>query len=50
LAFKNPDGSIILVITNRTEADLVFTFKVEGEEKSSLYKIPPRSIQTWILK
>ena len=50
LAFKNPDGSIALVITNRTEADLVFTFKIQGEENASLYKIPPRSIQTWILK
>ena len=50
LAFKNPDGTIILIITNRTEADLVFNFQVEGEEKASLLKIPPRSIQTWILK
>lgn len=50
LAFKNPDGTIILIITNRTEADLVFNFIIEGEEKSSIQKIPPRAIQTLLLK
>lgn len=29
LAFQNPDGTIILIVTNRTEADLVFEFKIE---------------------
>ncbi len=50
LAFKNPDGTIVLVITNRTEAELVFNFKIEGEDKTLIYKIPPRAIQTWLLK
>ncbi len=74
VAFKNPDGSIALVVTNRTEADLVFEFKVEdsssgksdlrdwekartqgsskkAEENKSVYLcIPPRAIQTWILR
>ena len=30
LAFQNPDGSIALVVTNRTEAELVFEFKIEA--------------------
>ena len=29
VAFKNPDGTIILIVTNRTEADLAFEFKIE---------------------
>jgi glucosylceramidase len=34
IAFKNPDGSIALVVTNRTEADLVFEFKIETADGS----------------
>lgn len=34
LAFKNPDGSIVLIVTNRTEADLVFEFKIESSTNS----------------
>ena len=34
LAFKNPDGTIVLVVTNRTEADLVFEFKIEASENT----------------
>ena len=30
VAFKNPDGSIVLIVTNRTEADLAFEFKIEA--------------------
>ena len=33
VAFRNPDGTIILVVTNRTEADLVFEFKIEAAGK-----------------
>ena len=29
VAFKNPDGSIALIVVNRTEAELVFEFKIE---------------------
>ncbi|MCR4631174.1 MAG: glucosylceramidase [Treponema sp.] len=29
LAFRNPDGTVVLIITNRTEADLAFELKVE---------------------
>ena len=31
VAFKNPDGTIALIVSNRTEADLVFEFKIETE-------------------
>lgn len=57
LAFRNPDGSIVLIVTNCTEAELVFELKVEGkpvasnENNEPLYlKIPARAIQTWILE
>jgi glucosylceramidase len=29
VAFKNPDGTIALIVVNRTEAELVFEFKIE---------------------
>ncbi len=32
VAFKNPDGSIVLIVTNRTEADLAFEFKIESDK------------------
>lgn len=50
VAFKNPDNSIVFVITNRTEADLNFHLKFTDEEKPTVYCIPPRSIQTYIFK
>ena len=34
LAFQNPDGSIALIVTNRTEAELVFEFKIESKSGS----------------
>ena len=49
VAFKNPDGTIALILTNCTEADLIFEFKQEGCD-STLLRCPPRAIQTWILK
>ncbi|MCQ2576493.1 MAG: glucosylceramidase [Treponema sp.] len=50
VAFKNPDGSIVFVITNRTEADLNYHLKFAEEDKPTVYCIPPRSIQTYIFK
>ncbi len=35
LAFRNPDGTIALVITNRTEAELAFELKIEGLDNTS---------------
>ena len=34
LAFRNPDGSIVLIVTNRTEAELAFEFKIETADGS----------------
>lgn len=50
VAFKNTDGSLVFVITNRTEADLNYHLKFADEEKPVVYCIPPRSIQTYIFK
>ena len=50
VAFKNPDGTIAFVITNRTEADLNFHFKFADEKEATVYCIPPRSIQTYLFK
>lgn len=51
LAFKNPDGTISLVVTNRTEADLVFELKTDiSPAFTQTVFCPPRAIQTWIFK
>lgn len=50
VAFENPDGSVVFVITNRTEADLNYHFKFADWKDPVVYKIPPRSIQTYIFK
>ncbi|MCR4736264.1 MAG: glucosylceramidase [Treponema sp.] len=64
LAFKNPDGTIVLILTNTTEADLVFELEICGKdenhkieiegnsstEQTVCLKCPARAIQTWILK
>ena len=39
VAFKNPDGTIILIVTNRTEADLAFEFKIETSGKTETAKL-----------
>ena len=49
LAFRNPNGTIALIITNTTEADLVYEFKTSEDSQSLYLKCPPRAIQTWIL-
>jgi glucosylceramidase len=43
-AFKNTDGSLALVVLNRTEADLVYELCI-GSEKV-IVRCPPRGIQT----
>lgn len=48
VAFKNKDGSLVFVITNRTEADLNFHLKFADEKEPVVYCIPPRSIQTYV--
>ncbi len=47
VAFRNPDGSIVLIVTNRTEADLVFGLKVEASnEGTAIEKINWESART----
>jgi len=48
VAFENPDGTIVFVITNRTEADLTFHFRMSDWKEPKIYTISPRSIQTYI--
>ena len=43
-AFKNRDGSLVLVVMNRTEADMIYELCAGSE--TSVLKCPPRGIQT----
>ena len=45
--FKNTDGSVVLVIMNRTEADMAYEFFI-GNESASIM-CPPRGIQTVVI-
>jgi glucosylceramidase len=49
-AARNPDGTISLVVTNRTEADIVYRFNLSGSSLEFTLLCPPRGIQTLILK
>ena len=44
-AFIRPDKKTVIVISNRTEADMVYDLSIDGAS-SVRYKAPPRSIQT----
>jgi glucosylceramidase len=46
-AFKNIDGSQVIVAMNRTEADM--PYEIVSSEGSAVLKCPPRGIQTLIL-
>lgn len=49
-AFRNPDGSIALVLCNRTEADMIYILEgADGGERKS-YRCPPRGIQTVLIQ
>ena len=45
-AFKNADGSLVFVVMNRTEADMVYEL-FTGNETAAL-RCPPRGIQTLV--
>lgn len=45
-AFRNPDGTVAVIVMNRTEADLPYSVK-SGPDESRLV-LPPRSIQTLV--
>ncbi|MCR5765054.1 MAG: glucosylceramidase [Treponema sp.] len=46
-AFKNPDGSVAIVVMNRTEANAGFVLTMP-DKTATHYFCPPRSIQTFI--
>ena len=46
-AFKNPDNSIAMVLTNRTEMDIFY--KMQSED-GPVVKIPAKSIQTLLIE
>ena len=60
-AAVNPDGSITVIVMNRTEADMLFTLNISGSRKkaegytcsgtgTAVYCCPPRAIQTYIFR
>ena len=46
-AFKNTDGSLVFVVMNRTEADMIYELCTGGE--NTVLKCPPRGIQTLVI-
>jgi len=50
LAVRNPDGTISLVVCNRTEADMVYRLQLSGSGEEHTLLCPPRGIQTLLLK
>jgi glucosylceramidase len=47
-AFRNPDGTLAIVVLNRTEAPQVFELKISGA--TTVISNPPRSISTLVLQ
>ena len=45
-AFRNPDGSIAVVLCNRTEADMIYTLGAGFDTDIKALRCPPRAIQT----
>lgn len=50
LAVRNPDGTISLVVCNRTEADMVYRLQLSGSGEEHTLLCPPRGIQTLLIK
>jgi glucosylceramidase len=48
-AFRNNDGSFVLVVMNRTEADMVYELCFANESEITVLHCPPRGIQTVVL-
>ena len=45
-AFRNPDGSLAIVVLNRTETPQIFELEIAG--RKTLQSNPPRSISTFV--
>jgi glucosylceramidase len=49
-SFRNTDGTIVLVVTNRTEADMIYQLKTtDPGDTPETYVCPPRAIQTILI-
>ncbi|MCD1654231.1 glucosylceramidase [Treponema zuelzerae] len=48
-AFRNPDGTIALVLCNRTEADMIYTLECPQLSEDKAFRCPPRGIQTLLI-
>ncbi|AEJ20299.1 glycoside hydrolase family 30 protein [Gracilinema caldarium] len=48
-AARNTDGTISLVVSNRTEADMVYRLSLSGDQEERTLVCPPRGIQTLVL-
>jgi glucosylceramidase len=46
-AFTNPDGSVAVVVMNRTEINICFLLRLDGVDTAT--SLPPRSIATYLL-
>lgn len=46
VSFKNPDGSIVTVVLNKTDEERSFSFRISGKKVST--KAEPHSISTYI--
>jgi len=49
-AFKNPDGSVAVVLCNRTEADMIYELDAPFDGSVKALRCPPRGIQTILIK
>lgn len=56
-AFLNTDNTIALIVTNRTEADMIYSLNLSQDEHSdpqtnsqNTFVCPPRAIQTIIIE
>ncbi len=47
-AFRNPDGTVVFVMYNRTEAELPYTLGWNGQGSGDQGFLPPRSIETLV--
>jgi glucosylceramidase len=45
-SFVNPDGSVAVVVMNRTETTIRFLLRLDGADMAT--ELPPRSIATYL--
>jgi glucosylceramidase len=47
LAFVNPDGSVVIVVANRSDNDYPVTFNIDGK-RTDRVMVPARSFNTFV--